>query len=134
WWHGMTIAEWHVLILIAAALLLNGVFSLFSGFRQTYSPAEAVSEAITALGLSLLLALALLCLIGEVTFAMAWTGILGKVVIEAMPISLGMSFANSQVRGRSREGEDEDRSPAAPGHDQRGDPETLQLKADLTDL
>ena len=105
WWHGMTMSEWHLVILLIATLAVNYIFCLFSGFRREHSWAEAGSEAVTSVGVGILYSFAVLCLIREIDFGMAWSETLGKVLIETAPVSLGVSFANSQVRNKSRTGE-----------------------------
>jgi putative integral membrane protein (TIGR02587 family) len=144
WWHGMTVSHAHLLLLLAASLVINFAFSLFSGFRSEYSAWAAASESVEAVALGALYSLAVLGLIGEVTFDRPWSDILGKVLIETAPVSLGISFANYQVRNKSRDGEDDrgdddsgdsgDSGGPAPRGAGPDDPERLQLRQDLTDL
>lgn len=136
WWHGMTASAWHLLVLLAASLLINFTFSLFSGFRRGYSVPEAASEAVTSVALGAAYSLGVLCLIGEVTFDRAWSDILGKVLVEAAPVGLGISFANYQVRNKDRDGGDGDGGgeQQARGGNDDPDPERRQLRQDLTDL
>src|SRR5688572_30318391 len=105
WRHGMTASEWHLLLLLAASLVVNFVFSLSSGFRHRYSPVEAASESVSAVALGMVYSFAVLWLIGEVGLRQPWSENLGKVLIETAPVSLGISFANYQMRNRSREGD-----------------------------
>lgn len=126
WWHGTTISEVHILMLMAAALGANFLFCLFSGFRDELSVREALSGSVTAVALGMGVSLAVLLLIGAVRFPMAWVDILGKVVIEAVPVSVGVSFANSQLNGKSREGDAADAPPPPT------DPHRLQLRQDLS--
>ena len=107
WWRGTTASPWHLLALLAASLAINFFFSLFSGFRTRYSAAEAASESVTAVALGMLYALAILWLTGEVTAGRAGSDVLGPVLVAAAPVSLGISFANYQVRNKSRDGEEE---------------------------
>ena len=155
WWRGTAASEWHLLALLAASLLINFGFCLVSGFRPHYSPGEAASEATTAVALGILYSTAVLWLIGEITFRERWSEVLGRVLVETAPVSLGISFANYQM-SKSRDGEDDDDhdtddDEANDGHaddDTAGsgngngngnggrpaDPERLQLRQDLTDL
>jgi putative integral membrane protein (TIGR02587 family) len=147
WWHGMTLGEWHLLVLLGVILLINFLFSLVSGFRQEYSVAEALSESITAVGLGIVFSFVVLCLIGELTWDAAPDEIVAKILLEALVVSVGVSFANAQVLGKSRTGDDnqqghvpnaDDAESGTTGKpDERGDepadPERLQLRADLKD-
>jgi putative integral membrane protein (TIGR02587 family) len=142
WWRGMAVSDWHLLALLAASLLINFGFCLVSGFRPRYSPGEAASEATTAVALGILYSTAVLWLIGEITFRERWSEVLGRVLVETAPVSLGISFANYQM-SKSRDGEDDgddDDDDENGGDDGNGnggrpaDPERLQLRQDLTDL
>ena len=112
WWHGMTLSSPHLLLLLAVTLVTNFAFSLFSGFRPQYSIGEAAGEAVSAVALGLLYSIAVLWLIGEITFTGAATSdVLGRVLVQTAPVSLGIAFANIQVRDKAqgnehREGND----------------------------
>jgi putative integral membrane protein (TIGR02587 family) len=131
WCRGTTLSAWHLLAVLAASVVINFFFSLFSGFRASYSATEALSESVTAVALGMLFSAAVLALIGELTFDRAWSDVLGRVLVEAAPVSLGISFANYQVRNKSRDGADDESSKPNGADD---DPERLQLRQDLTDL
>jgi putative integral membrane protein (TIGR02587 family) len=139
WWHGMTLSEWHLLSLLGALLLVNTLFSLFVGLREEHTLGGAFSDAITSLGIALLFSAAVLGLIGELRGGAALAESCGKILIEAVGVSVGVSFANA-YRGRSRTGEEEQQGgggqdgAAAARRARREDPEKLQLQADLNDL
>lgn len=128
WWHGMTVSEWHQLALLTAILLVNFGFSIVSGFRQEWSIPQALMETVTSVGIGIVLSAVILALIGEMKPGHTFSEISGKVLLEAAAVSIGVSFANVQVRDRSRTGDDEQK-PRPPD----GDPEVRQLHADLRD-
>ena len=45
WFHGMTLSEIHLLILLGVILIMNFGFSLVSGFRHDQSPIRQHSHA-----------------------------------------------------------------------------------------
>jgi putative integral membrane protein (TIGR02587 family) len=130
WWHGSTLSPWHLLAVLLGSVAVCFLFSLLSGFRPEYSPAEAAGQAVTAVGVAIVLSAAILLLIGEIGRETSLATAVGKIVLEAAPVSIGVSFANSQLLHRSRTGEDEEdgEKPKPPE-----DPEREQLKADLRD-
>ena len=128
WWHGMTLTPWHHLALLGGVLVINFLFSLLSGFRAGYSVSSAILEAVTSVGIGIVLSSLILLLIGEIGTRISLREALGKVLTEAAAVSVGVSFANSQIAGRSRTGEeDEDQAPPPAG------PERAQLEIDLKD-
>jgi len=138
WWHGMTLSEWHLLALLGTILFTNLLFSLLSGFRESYSLQDALLEAVTSVGIGIVFSTIVLWLIGELSYDVAPAEIAGKVLIEAMVVSVGVSFANSQLSGKSRTGNDKGGNGEAGEEKQpdgtQDDPERLQLKEDLVDI
>jgi putative integral membrane protein (TIGR02587 family) len=102
WWHGMTLPPWGLLAILLTTFALNVLFSMMSGFRQEYSFFAALADAVSAVAVALLVAGGMLALIAQWRFAAAWPDAIGRIVIEAMPMSLGISFANMQMRDASR--------------------------------
>src|SRR5687768_15130448 len=133
WWRGMTMSPWHQLGVLGAALVINFCFCLFSGFREEYSVVEAISESVTAVGMGLVYALGILVLIGEVTFERSWGDVVGRVVAGAGPVSLGIAFANRQVRKKLEQG-DEEEDEGDENNSTVNDVEKKQLDQDLKEF
>ena len=132
WWHGMTLSPAHLLGILAAILVMNFVFSLISGFRHEETTGEAVIEAVTSVGIGLLFSALILWLIGELRPGESAADSIGKILIEAAAVSVGVSFANAQVRDRSRIGNHGD-APGRREERKTSDLERAQLRADLRD-
>ena len=139
WQHGMSLSEAHLLMLLGATLLVNMLFSYLSGFRYECSITGAAMESVTAVGIAILLSTGILSLIGEIDFAMSASEILGKILIEAAVVSIGISFAAAQMEGRSRTGENnqhagDERAEAEPSPDAPLTISDRQLRADLREF
>jgi len=135
WWHGAALSEWHLLAVLGCILVLNFGFDLLSGFREKYSIGSAISESITSVGIGILFSSVVLALIGELHRDLAAAEWAGKILVEALVISVGVSFANSQVRKKSRTGDDEKGdSTAESATDASDDVDKLQLSEDLRDV
>lgn len=124
WWHGATLSHWHLLGLLAAILVVNVLFNRLSGFRPGSSWGHAVGEAVTALGIGLVFSALVLLLIGELGAGTSPQVALGKILLEAAPVSVGVSFANAQVARGGGDGADDEKPE---------DPERAQRDADLED-
>ncbi|MFN3648340.1 MAG: TIGR02587 family membrane protein [Armatimonadota bacterium] len=134
WWHGMTLSAWHLLAVLGAIVAVNFVFSLFSGFRQEFSVREALSESLTAVGVGLVLATLVLAAVGELSWSQSPKEWIGKILLEAAAVSVGVSFANAQVLGKDRTGDSSgDSAEADSSQGEPENPERKQLYADLKD-
>jgi putative integral membrane protein (TIGR02587 family) len=137
WQHGMTVSEWHLLTLLAATLSVNFAFCFLSGFRAESSVPEAAREAVTAVGIAIVYSTVILLLIGEIQFATRPAEIIGKVLLEAAAVSVGVSFANAQIQGKSRTGAAKEGGESEADSDDAEDqpsPRERQLKRDLQEF
>lgn len=123
WFHGMLLSPAHQLVLLGAVLLVNFLFNLFSGFRHQPGfghlrrrAMESAAESCAAVALGLIFSLAILLLIGEITFRSSFVQWLGRVLIEAGPVSIGVCFANSQVRKKAHERQGHESGEEDEGH------------------
>ena len=139
WFHGATLSPWHQLAVLGAVLVVNFGFCLVSGFRHDSGIGEAVAEAITSMGIALVYSALILWLIGTIAPQTSLAESVGKVLLEAAAVSLGVSFAEVHFRGKSRTGEDGDEGAAQSKEDDKPPPspaqlEHMQLRADLVDV
>lgn len=136
WFRGATLSPWHQLAVLGAALVVNFFFCLVSGFRHESTALEAAMQAVTSVGIAMLYSLAILWLIGSIDVDNSLSEIMGKVLLEAAAVSLGISFADQHFRNKTRTGDEEQQDK---GQKQRPRPsleqlESQQLRADLMDV
>lgn len=134
WFHGMTLSSWHVLGILGATLVVNFFFCLISGFRNESGVSAATMESITSVGIALAFAAAMLWLVGAIDSHSSLGEAIGKIVIEAAAVSLGIAFANVHFRGKSRVGDDDDSDDNAEKPEDVNDPNRAQLIEDLRDI
>ncbi|HTN86069.1 MAG TPA: TIGR02587 family membrane protein [Sorangium sp.] len=129
WFHGMMLPAWHLGGILVLTLVVTFLCSLESGFRNEDTLLGVAMETVTSVGIGIVLSAAILALIGEITLDRAPREVVGKVILQAAAVSLGVAFANAQVRDKSRTGDDQEGEKPP-----EGDPEALQLRADLRDF
>jgi putative integral membrane protein (TIGR02587 family) len=116
-WSIGTSADLHkIFIFFLLALLLNVMLNYFAGFRRGTSIRIAVEDAIEALAIGLVLGFVVLLTIDQIQLGDSLQTLSGKVVLEAIPLSIGASVANSVFgrsgeRGRSHGGRINDSQP-----------------------
>ncbi|HEX5708518.1 MAG TPA: TIGR02587 family membrane protein [Pyrinomonadaceae bacterium] len=113
WWAGFVAHPWRLALYVAATFALLLGYNRFLGLRRDSCFPEVVIDSIEELGLGLLIATLVLWLLGRVTADMAATEVVGKVVVEAMTVAIGVSVGTAQLGGG--EGGDGDKGEAGAG-------------------
>lgn len=106
WWMGFLIPPFRLLIFLAANFALLVVLEYFSGFQKGHVRLwEEVQDAVDAYGIGLLVAAVVLFLFGVIGPGMSFREVAGKIIVEAIPLSIGASIAISVFgeRDASRE-------------------------------
>ena len=111
WWAGFTSHPWRLAAYVAATLVLLLGYNYFVGLRRDSCFSEVVIDSFEELGLGLLVALLVLWLLGRVTAGMPLGEVVGKTVIEAMTVAIGVSVGTAQLGP----GEDDDRGVGGRG-------------------
>lgn len=130
WWHGLTFSPSRLMLIFSILLCLNTVICLFLGFRERYDFFSAILEAIEAVGLAVILSALVLFLIGELDTGSSTTEIFGKILTQAVVISLGVSIANAKFPKNDenlKSSEDHSQAPA-------GSSDERQTKEDIMDI
>lgn len=107
WSSGLRLGPGQHLALLAGTLFVNWLFSIVSGFRHEYGALSAALESVTAVGIGVVFSALILWLVGELVPGDPSSEVVGKVLFQAVPVSLGVSVADAHVRGKQRDGEDE---------------------------
>lgn len=108
----------HLLIYLAVGLFLLGVHSHYVGLSTDGSLFECILEALEELGLGLVLTLIILYITGRILPEMSYSEIIGKVVVEAVTVAIGISIGKSQLGGNSKKGKQEDDAEKTPRWDE----------------
>lgn len=134
WQHGRSLSAKQALVVLLVILLFNSAFSLFSGLREEneahHSLLHAVSDAITAFGLAIVLSTFVMVLIGQVNLQNLSSTGLGMILIEALAISVGITFTNVRFSSGGRADAGEEEIEAVKGTAAKND-SGKQIKADL---
>jgi putative integral membrane protein (TIGR02587 family) len=121
WWLGEYIAMWKLLLFLLAAFLANVHLAYFAGFKQESAFHTSVGQAIDAIAVGVVTSIVVLLVLNQLSLGDPPKVIAGKVILQAVPLSIGASVANLLLRpDESREGES----------GQPGDP----LRATLNDI
>jgi putative integral membrane protein (TIGR02587 family) len=96
WWLGFTMPATKLLLFLVANFGLLIILEYYSGFQKGHvSLWEEVQDATDAYGIGFLVAAVVLFLFGVVDVSMSFREIAGKIILEAIPLSIGASIAIS---------------------------------------
>lgn len=116
WWLGASLPLAKLLGFVLVAAIANLGLNLVIGFEEEHGVMPVVDRAIEALAVGLVASFALLAILNRINPGDPLLGALGQVVIQAAPLSIGVSVANAIFRGDRRGGEG-----APEGHEARDD-------------
>jgi putative integral membrane protein (TIGR02587 family) len=115
WWLGADATTGQLFGALALALGANTALAHFSGFKHDSPLHHSVAEAVEAVALGAVASLVVLLVLGQIEADEPLRGIVGKVVVQAVPLSLGASVANALFSRGGREFEDENGEPPSGG-------------------
>lgn len=97
WQAGYTMQQLHQLayVVVTFALLLG--YNRYAGLRSDANWLEVGIDSVEEMGIGLVLALALLLLLGRLDLTMNIGTLVGQIVLEAMPAAIGVSVGTAQL-------------------------------------
>lgn len=97
WWAGFTSQPERLLLYVAVTFALLLGYNRYAGMRRDASWLEVAIDSVEEMGLGLMTAGLMLFLLGRITPEMELNEILGKLVMEAMTVAIGVSIGTSQL-------------------------------------
>ena len=108
WWIGQYAEPWKLLTFLGVAFLANLGLTYAAGFKRSSAFRTTVNQAVDAVAVGIVAASVVLLVLNRIKPGDPLDSVLGKIVIQAVPLSIGASVAN-QLFGRhgekSRQGE-----------------------------
>jgi putative integral membrane protein (TIGR02587 family) len=97
WWLGFYAYRWRLFILVLAMIPVLIVLARLSGMKETSFWTEDVLEGVTAYGVGIAVAVAVMSLLGIIVPEMPLREIIGKVAVLAPPAAFGAILARSEL-------------------------------------
>ncbi len=106
WWIGQYADLWKLVAFLAIAFLANLGLAYFAGFEQAAIFDTPVPQAVKAVAIGVVASVVVLLVLNRIQPGDPLDSILGKVIIQAVPLSIGASVANAvfSSRGEGRAG------------------------------
>jgi putative integral membrane protein (TIGR02587 family) len=99
-WHaGFTMPPHRQLIYVLLAFVLLLGYNRYAGLHQDSTWAEVAIDSIEEMGIGLLLSAVVLLLIGRLTPGQDLSEVVGRIVVEAVTVAIGVSVGTAQLGG-----------------------------------
>jgi putative integral membrane protein (TIGR02587 family) len=109
WWAGFIATPLQLLIMVVATYLLLLGYNRYAGMRHDASGRSVFIDSVEEMGLGIMLAFAVLFVLNRIQFGeMSLDEIMGKIIIEAMAVSIGVSIGTAQLGAGEDEEDEED--------------------------
>lgn len=106
WWLGFYLDRFRLLVLLLATLPLLVFLARYIGFERTRGWLDDIADTAIALGVAAIVSVVMLTLFGTIAFDMPVDEIVGKVVIQMVPASMGALLAKSQFGAEAQDDDD----------------------------
>lgn len=106
WWAGFTMQPLRLFIYVLATFTLLLAYNRYVGLRCDLNPLEVAIDSVEEMGLGLLIAAFFLWLLGQITVEMTIHEIVGKIIVEAMTVAIGVSVGTAQLGSGGQENPD----------------------------
>jgi putative integral membrane protein (TIGR02587 family) len=108
WWAGFMATPLQLLIMVIVTYLLLLGYNRYAGMHPGVSWRSVFIDSVEEMGLGILLAFGVLFVLNRIQFGeMSVDEILGKIIIEAMAVSIGVSIGTAQL-GAGEDGDKEE--------------------------
>lgn len=97
WWEGFIASPGSLLLYVLFTFLLLLGYNRYAGLHREASAGEVAIDSIEEMGLGLIIAALVLFLLGRIDVGMPVHEVVGKIVIEAMAVAIGVSVGTAQL-------------------------------------
>lgn len=97
WWTGFLVPPWRLAVYVLGTFALLLGYNHYVGIRADGSFADVVIDSFEEMGIGFVVAALVLWLLGQLSAEMPGDEVLGKIVIEAMTVAIGVSVGTAQL-------------------------------------
>lgn len=102
WWIGTYVEPWRLLVLLGFALAANFALSHFAGFKKEGTLGEIADQTVDSVAVGAVSSLVVLLVLNRIKLSDPLDAILGQMMVQAVPLSIGASLARFIFSGGGR--------------------------------
>src|SRR5215212_2253773 len=99
WWEGFFVPSWRLILLYVLNYGVLFILQHFSGLQHRKTVAGQARAALVAMGIGILASALTLLALGVLTSELRLKDLIGKLLLESIPVSIGASVAMSEFGG-----------------------------------
>jgi putative integral membrane protein (TIGR02587 family) len=100
WWIGEYASLWKLLLFLALAFGVNVMLAYFAGFKEETTLGANLAQAVEALAVGAVASTVVLVVLNRIEPGHPLDAILGKIILQTVPLSIGASAANALLARR----------------------------------
>ncbi|PTX18462.1 putative integral membrane protein (TIGR02587 family) [Pontibacter mucosus] len=109
WWAGFIASPFRLLILVLVTYQLLLGYNRYAGMHPSVSWRSVMVDSVEEMGIGLVLSFCVLFVLNRIQLhEMALAEVMGKVIVEAMAVSIGVSIGTAQLGDEEDEEEDDE--------------------------
>lgn len=134
WWIGVFTDLWKLLLFIGLALSVNFMLAHFAGFKQENTLGDNINQAFEAVAVGALASTVVLAVLNRIEWGDPLDSILGKIIVQTLPLSIGASLANAVFRKGGQQGDQGEQGSENGGQDGEQSKKRSPLRATMVDI
>jgi putative integral membrane protein (TIGR02587 family) len=104
WWIGTYVELWRLLVLLGFIFAVNFALSHFAGFKERGILGETADQTVDSVAVGTVSSLVVLLVLNRIGSSDPLDAILGQIIVQVVPLSIGASLARFIVSGGGRGG------------------------------
>jgi putative integral membrane protein (TIGR02587 family) len=136
WWLGSVVQPQRMIVALVSTFVVVLLLNRMAGFRNSrdVSLIDAAMDSIEAQAIGLVCVALMLVLLREITLDTPLDEILGKIIFESVPFSIGVALANQFLSASTDEQAGQNRGDSRPADDRDAANDQDQLRGTIADI
>lgn len=97
WFQGFLLESWKIVVLIGVTFAIVVGYNAVCGFRRERTWPDLLIDSVQTMGVAAIVSAAALLLLGRIDAGIGLRDAIGKIALQIIPVSLGVSLAGSQL-------------------------------------
>lgn len=106
WFQGFLLESWKIVVLIGVTFAIVVGYSSVCGFRRERTWPDLLIDSVQTMGIAAIVSAVALLLLGRIDAGVGLRDAIGKIGLQMIPVSLGVSLAGSQLADPEDDGDE----------------------------